>query len=80
MLLLGGADLLVVANVEAVASNALARVVLVLAELSASRAAELLEASEHAGEQMVAHSFAWQGDNLVFRDDAAGIIAIYRQK
>lgn len=52
----------------------------VLAELSASRAAELLEASEHAGEQMVAHSFAWQGDNLVFRDDAAGIIAIYRQK
>lgn len=50
----------------------------VLSELSTKRAAELLEGSELA-EQLEAHHFAWQGSNLVFRDDASGIAAVYRQ-
>ncbi|MFT0848120.1 hypothetical protein VR010_10240 [Actinomycetaceae bacterium L2_0104] len=51
----------------------------VLSQLSPDQAAELLDGGE-PGEQIAAHSLAWQGSNLVFSDGKSGLVAVYRQK
>ena len=51
----------------------------VLSQLSPAQAAELLDGGE-PGEQIAAHSLAWQGSNLVFSDGKSGLVAVYRQK